>query len=292
MKNKPDDNKKPHYNDLSFRLIMSLPVSVYMMLYRERESIFEAIADINFWIGTALGFVVSFMILTLINRISKKLDSKYPWREATTVRLIYQLCWGICAMMIFTFSLVLITYWVIFGIDITRTEYPTHDFPLVILLIVLANLYYLTYYLWLVKSYAPLDVHMESNTEVIEESAITETRKNSSEHSVYLAPTSNGIIVIPQEKIAIIYRQDAYVLLKTFDRETYTLERSIPQIVPELDSIQFFRINPRCVVNYRACKSIRQGTHGKLDISFAHPLSSTDSVSRTLVQDFEKWMKR
>lgn len=284
MENSTDYSRRiqPQYRDVIFRITISLPVALYMMLYREKENLFDAFTDIYFWIGAIISYLTSLMILWLINRISKALDKKYRWEKETLKRLLLQLFWGICTMVIFTFSLVVAAFWLITGVDITQTEYPSHDFPLVILLIVLGNLYYLTYYLWIELTRSHEDLYTKDNS----------IKKSLGEMDIYLADTPTGVVIIPQDKIAIIFRQDNYVLLKTFERETYALERSIPHIMKDINPDHFFKINPRCIVSYSICKSYKPGTYEKLDVLLGSPMNSTESVSRTLVNDFERWMRR
>jgi hypothetical protein len=194
-------------------------------------------------------------------------------------------------MILFTFLLVLLAFFIIFDVNIIRTEYPTHDFPLVILLIVLANLYYLTYYLWLAVKHSR-EYFKSAPIPEPEMKEITSVKGIIYDKEMYFANTSSGIIVVPQDQIAVIFRQGDYVLLRTFERETYTLENSIPQVYLDLNSDHFFKINPRYIVSYPICKSFKTGTYGKLDLQLGSPMHITESVSRTLVSDFEKWMMR
>src|SRR5690606_4633683 len=149
---------RPKYHDWVFRLFIAIPVAFYMMLYREEVRWYEALDSGSFWLGLAFSYLTCLLLLWLINRLSYRLDSWYQWRNDTLLRLLYQFALGFAAPAALTILLVSAFFHMIFGLDIQDTEYFSDDYPLVVLLILMGNLYYLVYYLWIVPhpGYVPV----------------------------------------------------------------------------------------------------------------------------------------
>ena len=282
---------RPLYLDRTFRLVISVPASAYMMLYREKENFWLAVFDVPFLIGLIFSYATCVLLLWLINRISFRLDQHNDWRQQTILRIAHQFCWGVACSVLLTFVLVTLFFYLVFGMDIRNTEYLSHDFPLVILLIILGNLYYMAYYLWLVppQGFVPVNLAKEAMSHA-KEAAMANGQEKYRE--LFLAQTKDGIIPLSQENIAAIYRQDEFVLLKTFDRQTMALEQSINQAFSHLAPLHFFKINQGCIVNYRICQMFKPGKFGKRFLELGAPMNVTQEVTRGRVKDFEQWMDR
>lgn len=309
-------NPRPAYKDRYLRVGISFFCAVYMTTFRESDHLHVAIFDVNFWISVLFSFVMCMLLYWGIRYISKILDGKYPWREDPFRRILSQVGWGYALPVMLTYVLVAIFFRLIFQIDIAETEYVAKDFPMARMLILLANVYYMAWYLWIIpvrskeraqQTDAPIEVFQNDNPQ--EESThvnpeaennslyqsnnqldILEPRKNSKE--LFLAETDDGTIPVPQEHIAAIFRQDDMVLLRTFDRNTMIIKQSIAVAYRAVNDHYFFKINARMIVNYKLCKSFKPGLNRKLDIQLGPPLNIKDEVSRYYVGDFIKWMER
>lgn len=278
------NSKRPTYNDLTFRLLISVPAAAYMVLYRQIDSLWESFFDPSFWIGGIYSYLICILLLWIIRKVTMRLDSFCDWRRQTLFRALYQFCLGIAATVVLTFLLATLFFF-FFNTDIRDTDYVSDDLPLVVLLIILANLYYLAFYLWQV----PPDGFVPLNK--VEEVLLKQEPKETNK-LLFLAETDEGIIPLVQENIAAVFRQNEYVLIKTFDRKTMTVNQAINQIYKALDSFHFFQINPRWIVNYKICLKFRTGNYGKRYLDLSAPLDSTAEVTRGRVKDFETWMRR
>lgn len=183
------------------------------------------------------------------------------------------------------------------SVDIRETEYFTHDFPLVMLLILMGNLYYLAYYLWVVPppGYIPaadVAAYLKEREAENQQHNGAANHNGNGEKQLFMARTKEGIVAVPQEDIAAIFRQEEYVLLRTFDRKVITLEQSLAEAIKELNVYHFFKINPRYIVNFRICTKYKHIEYGKLELELAAPMNITVEVSRSRAKEFIEWFKR
>lgn len=285
------NSKRPTYQDLTFRLIVSIPPAAYMVLYREDDSLWHSLLDISFWVGGAFSYLVCILLLWIIRKVTLHLDKTTDWRRKTFSRTLQQFCWGIAATLILTFFLATL-YFLFFKMDIRDTDYIRTDLPLVASLIVLANVYYLSYFLWEVPPVGYVPIRLVEDVIKSQEQHSGPGENKTGNRLLFLAQTDEGIIPIIQENIAAVFRQNEYVILKTFDRRTITLNQSINQVSKELDGSHFFQINPRWIVNYKICLKFSTMNYGKRYLDLAPPIDQSEEVTRGRVKDFEAWMRR
>lgn len=310
------EHPKPKYKDKYLRLGISFFAAIYMTTFREPDHLHVAIFDVNFWISVLFSFVICLLLYWGIRHISKILDGKYPWRENPFRRILAQVGWGYGLPVMLTYVLVAIFFRLIFQIDIADTEYMAKDFPMARMLILLANLYYMAWYLWIVPHQStgrtPLNKISSENIqrsgqrdkpEALENQGINNlshqqinqldtTQSVHRNKELFLADTDDGMIAVPQEHIAAIFRQDNMVLLRTFDRNTMIIKQSIATAFREINAHCFFKINAHMIVNYKICKSFKPGLNRKLDLQLGPPINIKEEVSRYYVTDFIRWMER
>lgn len=310
---KQSQHPRPKYKDKYVRLGISFFAAVYMTTFRESDHLHVAIFDLNFWISVLFSFAICLLLYWGIRHISKILDDKYPWRENPFRRILAQVGWGYALPVMLTYILVAIFFRLIFQIDIAETEYIAKDFPMARMLILLANVYYMAWYLWIVPPISTSNKQgigssnegLQSSEQInkhgdveIENKLLHQTQlviagsapKNSKE--LFLADTDEGTIPVTQEHIAAIFRQDDMVLLRTFDRNTMIINQSITAAYREVNAHYFFKINAHMIVNYKICKSFKPGSNRKLDLQLGPPINVKEEVSRYCVSDFIKWMER
>lgn len=283
----PDD--RPRYRDRTFRLIISFPVAVYMTIYREIEDFFEGIFHLNFWIAVVFSYFVSVLVLWAINRISWWLDGKRKWRVDTVNRIVLQLWWGFIVPSIVTFILVALFFLLIFGIDIRETEYIQKDFPMARMLIFTGNLYYMAWYLWVVPP--PGYVHESAIADWVKGTNL-DNHRDMMEKELLHARTEDGVVPVPQENIAAIFREGEYLLLRTFDRQTFRILQPVKEVAQLLNPTHFFKISPRFIVNYKICKHYKTLPNRKMKVQLGQPINAEEEISRYHAAEFIAWMER
>lgn len=280
----------PKYNDSVFRLCIGLPVAFLFVLYGEKDhTFFEAILHFNFWIAIGATYIIVQLLMLYINWLPKKLDKHYRWRRHALQRTLLQFMLGLLFPALFAFYLAALYFWLFFGINIHDTLYLQFDYTLVVLLLVVANVYYLCYYLWLVPPVGFVPITLAKHK--IEELSGSFNTEGSNKR-IFLAQTKDKTIAIPSEDIAAIFIEGEYILLRTFGRETHTIIQSLTRAMDELDARQFFRINPRFIVNIRMCKEHHSAGNGNRELLLGSPLNRTEKITRSRVQEFNEWLVR
>lgn len=223
-----------------------------------------------------------------INRLTKKLDKHYSWRIHTTQRTLLQILTGLVFPALLAFYLAAIYFRVFFDISIHDTVYLEIDYLLVVLLLIVANIYYLCYYLWFIPPSGFVPLSHTNHAKGISSRDAEENHK-----TVFLAQTSDKTIAIPMEHIAAIYIEGNYVLLRTLDKQTYTIiNQSLAKAMDELNGRQFFRINPRFIVNYKLCREHQKGKNSNRELILGAPLNRTETITRSRIQEFNEWLVR
>lgn len=266
--------RSPRYNDGVFRLFIGIPVAMMFVLYGETEyTFFEAIMYTNFWIAVGVSYIIVQLLMLYINWLSGKLDKHYCWRLHTTQRTMLQILTGLVVPALFAFYLAALYFRLFFDISIHDTVYLDVDYVLVVLLLIVANVYYLSYYLWFIPPYNAIETEQK--------------QKN-----VFLAQLRDRTVAIPADDIAAVYIEGDYTMLRTWNMETFVITQSLTKVMDELNTQEFFRINPRFIINYKLCREYRKGKNSSRELILGSPLNRTETITRSRIKEFNEWLVR
>ncbi len=273
----PLAEKVPIYNDLYLRLALALLSAHLIVSFGAEESFFRLLVSWFYYRDLLLSFVISFLLITEVYLITSKLDKYYDWRKYTAERIGLQLVAGLIFPALSAFLLAA-GYFALFGINILKTHYPDLIFPVVVIMILLLNVYYLAFYFYrrwqLAENQLPVNPVTEKNKEVI------------------VVHKGTKIIPLPVEMISYIYHDGEYNFLRTFDREDYLLSQPLDELQQQLQAKQFFRANRQIIVNFSACRHFEAMDFGKLKLLVHPEIKSEIIISQKRAKQFKEWISR
>lgn len=301
--------KNVRYNDGGMRFVLSIIAAHIMVAYNEPESFFKIIFTMSYIRGFVASFVMSFVIINYIYLVTLKLDKKYDWHYHIFIRFIWQVLCGIILPSVLIFLLVTL-FFKIYGIDIFKTEYLQQDYPLVLLMLLVVNLYYFGLYhfhigrtLALERTAAPDIENIVSQPANLQIPA--EDQPNYKE--TIIINTLLETFPINTDDIAYIFRinDGVFIRLKNMKdlNHSYQTSYSLKELETFLNTSKFFRINRQMIVNFQAVASFRPETAKTLSLTLVPELHTPDQeipveeqklaiVSESRTPRFKLWMDR
>src|SRR5690554_4402799 len=138
--------RKVHYRDLWTRIVLCIIAAHWLVSFGEPESIFELILMWDYWRSLAGSWVIAFGLVSLVRWICLRLDQRLDWQHETAFRGVAQAVVGVGLLSLLAY-LAAALYFAAHGIDIRDTVYLSLDWPLVVAMLLVINLYYLVYYI-------------------------------------------------------------------------------------------------------------------------------------------------
>lgn len=273
-----------HYKDLYFRFIAALLAAHCIVAFGDKETLFQLLLDKYYYMALGSSFVIALVLVTIVNLITRKLDKHYDWKVYPIERTGLQILAGLVFPAVVALLLAAL-YFKLNGLDIFKTLYFQIDFPVIVGMILLFNIYYLAYYFYLQMRLA------EKAAKTLDgaENAIL-NRAESKE--VIIASRGAKNIPIPVNKISYIYHLDQYNFIKTSDNEDFLIAEPLDIIQQQLSPKQFFRVNRQMLVNFNACSHFENIEHQKLRLYVIPEAKVPIVVSQKKAKEFKGWMGR
>lgn len=280
------------YQDTWVRMIGSLFVSHFQEVLGRNESFFYLLQQF-YYIDLISGFFIALIIWEFIRQATKRLDKYYSWETNFANRSLLQIILGILLPSILTFFLVYIQQEFIVNQDIFEGTYLQVEFPVCVLFIVMANLYYWAYYFYnryqdsvSMVSEKSLPLTGQSFNQVLPSSTTTEKKQ------VIVIHKGGKNIPLPVQEIAYFFKEGEYNYLRTFTSETHLADASLDELSDQLDEKLFFRANRQTIVNFYACQYYSPLEYGKLEVLLHPPLEEPVNVSQKKAANFKSWLDR
>ena len=137
------------YKDFWFKIIGCVLASYIIDTLDREETIFERLRSKYFYIDIAGGFVIALILWEFVRFITRYLDKRLSWSEQPVKRLLLQLSLGVVLPSFLSFVFTWIWMESAYNQDIFKTSWLNNEFYTVILIILLINLIYFTWWLYL-----------------------------------------------------------------------------------------------------------------------------------------------
>lgn len=272
------------YNDLYFRFIAALLAAHFIVAFGDKETLFQLLLDKYYYMALGSSFVIALVLVTIVNLITRKLDKHYDWKQYPVERTGLQLLAGLVFPAVVALLLAAL-YFKLNGLDIFKTLYFQIDFPVIVGMILLFNIYYLAYYFYLQMRLA------EKAAKTLDD-AENATLNRAESKEVIITSRGAKNIPIPVNKISYIYHQEQYNFIKTSDNEDFLIAEPLDIIQQQLSPKQFFRVNRQMLVNFNACSHFENIEHQKLRLYVIPETKVPIVVSQKKAKEFKGWMGR
>ena len=106
-----------------------------------------------------------------------------------------------------------------------------------------------------------------------------------------LVRKKDKIVPVHIHDIALFYIENEITQLVTFNREVYTLNKTLDEL-EEITSYHFYRANRQYLINRKAIKDATQWFHRKLIINLVPPFTTAEpiTVSKVKAVEFINWL--
>src|ERR1700740_421142 len=89
------DKQSAGYNDLYFRIILSLIAAHIIVTFGARESLFLLLISWYYYRDLLLSFIIAFLLISEVYLATVKLDKNFDWQRQTAKRIGMQLAFGL-----------------------------------------------------------------------------------------------------------------------------------------------------------------------------------------------------
>lgn len=299
------------YNNLGFRIVGSLAAAQFIVMYGEKRTFFELLHNRMYYLALIVSFVIAFSVTCLVHIITKRLDRKYSWSDNPTERSVFQFVYGFLPSALAAAILAWV-YFTAMGVDIVKVGYFRLDYPAVILLLLLLNMYYPLHYFVVTgrkrqeltgmavgtNDYQPsvretIDPDDEGFMEDDGEQNNPETGEKL---QVYRGNHTLQLDV--NAEACFLYRSENANWIQTFSNNRYGVNLSLTALINEYCGDRFFQINRQMIIHKGVVRGYMPGqSAGSLQLELKPgygtnlPEDTSLLVSQDRVARFRKWME-
>lgn len=274
------NTSEDRYHDLLLRAILSLVAAHILVIYGEEESFFQLLLSWDYWRSLLFSFIIAFILVTIVYRITVWLDRRFDWITATLSRTGLQVLTGLLLPAIIAFLLADI-YFRLYHISIFQTIYLKFDYPVIVLMLLLLNVYYLAFYFF----------RQWQAANAMKGTALPGVARPV-KRDVYMASKGSEQLPLPLTAICYFYHQGDYNFVSTFGGDNYLVSDSLDSIEQTVPDALFFRANRQIIVNHAACQKYEQLEYGKLKLIVRPSFKETIIISQKRARDFKQWLQQ
>jgi len=291
MIRQPIHKAEVRYHDFWIKIIGSLIASEMIDSIGRDESIFRRITRPYFYTDLLGGFVISLILWELVRFVIHRLDKKYSWIDYPAQRIFLQFLFAIVTPAFLCFVFTLLFMKLAYNQDIFKTEWLYNEFYVVILVIVIINLVYFTW--WLFLRWQALQAQSAFAREpgkVIGEVAMPD-RTQASETAAIITVTKAGKnILLPQTEITHVVLEGSYTFIKTGKGESFVTTYTLDELTKMLNPDSFFRVNRQIIISRNSCRAYENIENGKISIDLSVDVKAPVIVSQKRAKAFRNWI--
>ncbi|RYD97283.1 MAG: hypothetical protein EOP54_11430 [Sphingobacteriales bacterium] len=312
------------YNDPYFRFFAAVASAQFIVTLLEEASWIALLQEKPYYIAMGVGVAVVLLLIYLVYRVSIWLDSYAPWPTNVLKRLVLQCLFGL-VIPVLVGVLSISIYYIAMGTSMSETRYLGVLLKVKILLLLLANIYYLglflyrTFKMWKVlKNELPTPVEPSTATE---EDLITknmEERVEDGEGTIIATvvevadydlplPAFEDVIAEPSATAAVkepLQLPPGWELSQLWlvlsvkrvaqvyhqDQLTMPWTRNIKDTMPLLSTADFFQINKSCIVRREnILRAFYPRDKRNIKLVLVTPYQKIVTVGRFQRIEFEEW---
>lgn len=277
------------YNDFWIKIAGSLVASEMIDSIGREESIFRRITHPYFYTDLLGGFVISLILWEIVRFVIRRLDKKYSWIDYPVQRILVQFLFAIVLPAFLCFVFTLLFMKLVYNQDIFKTEWLYNEFYVVILIIVIINLVYFTWWLFIRWQALHGQSILAENPKKVNGEAVIADR--TPDAAAIITVTKGGKnILLAQAEITYVVLEGNYTFIKTGKGESFVTTYTLDELTKILDSDSFFRANRQIIVSRNICKAYENIENGKISIDLSVDVRTPVIVSQKRAKAFRNWI--
>ncbi len=108
--------------------------------------------------------------------------------------------------------------------------------------------------------------------------------------SRFLLKRGMEYVKVETKDIAYFYASQKVVCLVSFEQGKFILDKSLTELMKDLDKQQFYRVNRKFVINQNSISSMKILSKSKLKVKLTPPTTEEVIISQDQVANFKKWL--
>jgi len=276
------------YNDFWIKIIGSLIASEMIDSIGREESIFKRVTHPYFYTDLLGGFVISLILWEIVRFVIRRLDKKYNWIDHPAQRISLQFLLAIVVPAFLCFVFTLLFMKLAYRQDIFKTEWLYNEFYVVILIIVIINLVYFTWWLFIRWQALHGQSLVYQDPKINGDAAII---NRIPEPAAIITVTKAGKnILLPQTEITYVVLEGSYTFIKTLKGESFVTTYTLDELTKLVDPHSFFRANRQIIVSRNVCRAYQNIENGKISIDLSVDVKFPVIVSQKRAKAFRNWI--
>lgn len=272
------DTSAVRYHDLLFRIILSLVAAHLVVAFGEKDTFFQLLVLWDYWRSLCFSFIIAFVLVSIVYLCTCWLDFRFHWTTKTLARAGLQTVLGLVLPAVIAFLLADV-YFRLYHISIFQTIYLKFDYPVVVLMLLLLNVYYVAFYFF---RQWQLSIKIKSDNAPSPVKTVTT--------DVYIVSKGSDNIPLPFISISYFYHEGQYNFVRTFEGQDYLVPDTLDYIEGILPLQLFFRANRQIIINRHSCEKFENAYYGKLKIYLKPHYISGVIISQKKAGQFKIWI--
>ena len=267
------------YKDRWFKITGCLVASYIIDALDRDETLIERLGSKYFYIDIAGGFVIALILWEFVRFATRYLDKRVSWADRPVKRILLQLALGVVIPSLFSFIFTWIWMSLAYDQDIFQTSWLNNEFYTVIIIILLINLVYFTWW---------LDLNWKHQSEFVLQGN-TSPDADAAYKTVEVSKAGKTVL-LPQSDIAYSYLNNGYCYIRPFEGDSFVTTYTLDELTKMLSSKNNFRVNRQILVSKKACKTYKSVENGKIELELNPAFKLPVIVSQKRAKDFRKWI--
>jgi LytTr DNA-binding domain len=276
------------YKDFWFKITGCLAASEMIDSVGREESIFLRFTSVYFYTDLLGGFIITLLIWELIRFVTLKLDNLFDWINNPVQRISLQLMFGVITPVILCFVFTLLFMRLAYQQDIFKTSWLYSGFYAVMLIIILINLVYFTW--WLFISWQASQKQQPVLSEMLQNSELPVMQASTIATATIEVSKGNVNILLLPEDIAYVILEGAYSFVRTHTDQSFVTTYTLDELFKKLGEASFFRANRQAIISRKSCKAYKSIENGKIKVELVPANKIPVIISQKRAKDFRKWI--
>lgn len=130
------------------------------------------------------------------------------------------------------------------------------------------------------------------SADTIQQTFLKSEPSSSGTRNRFMVKMGKLIKTVQSDDVAYFMAEDKYLFLVTKDKQNYIIEETISSLEPQLDHVNFFRINRKFIINIDAIKEMYKLSRNRVRIVLTPPpVDGTEVVvSEERAEAFKNWL--
>jgi hypothetical protein len=266
----------PGYKDFWLKIFSCLAIAEVVDSIGREESFIQRAGSKYFYIDLLGGFVLALLIWEVTRFAILRLDRAYDWLERPISRISMQLLLGFLLPVMLSILLTYLYMKLLYDQEIGDTGWLNNELYTVICFILLINLIYFSWWIFLKWS-----AQMQTVQAPVESANLP---------AILPVSKAGKTILLPHHEIAYAFLDNGYCYIKPFTGDVFVTTYTLDELVKLFAGTNFFRVNRQMLINRRSCSTYEAAANGKIRLEICPAPKSEVTVSQKRASDFRKWI--